>query len=100
MGKFILLILILCAALFGCKTPLLKAEFTNKIPAISIGNKYIFYNNAGQDRGIVRCDTIEVVGVDGYCIHFCNGTDNKVYIIDKERFKYKMKPVENKKSHK
>jgi len=91
MGKIILIILLLIAALCSsCGAPLVKAEVTQKIPYISIGNKYIYYTYLGSP-GVVRCDTIEVTAIDGPCIHFCHKKDH--YIVDKRRFKYNTAPI-------
>lgn len=98
MGKYILLLLLMCAALFGCGTPLIKATVENKIPYISVGNKYIFYNYI--DPYVTRCDTIEVIGEENYCVHFKH--KNQEYIMDKRVFKHRTSPLgeETKKPHK
>jgi len=88
MIKCVLILLLLVA----CETPILKAEFTNKVPAISIGNKYIYYNSWGLEEGVKRCDTAVVTNVEKECIHFC--TQEKIYIMDKEKFEERMTPVE------
>jgi hypothetical protein len=98
MGKFILLALAAIAALCSCGTPKFTAEITNKIPTISIGNRYLFYNSWGLEPGIVRCDTIQVVGKDKYCVQFCREKeDPKVYTMHKSSFKKRMRPIESKK---
>jgi len=93
MKKLIFSLVVLCV--IGCGGPLFKAEITQKIPYISVGNKYIFYNHT--QHGIVRCDTIEVTGVDGQCVYFCHKDEN--YITSKKRFKYSTEPLD-KKPHK
>jgi len=88
MRKVIFVLLAMCA---GCATPLVKAELVTKIPAISVGNKYTFYNSWGLEPGVVQCDTVEVIGHENYCVYFCKG--NKSYIMDERRFKRRMTPL-------
>jgi len=90
MKKTILLVL-LAALCCSCGTPLFKAELSTKIPDISIGKKYTFYNSWGLEPGVVQCDTIEVIGHEKYCVYFCKG--DKTYIMSERRFKNRMVPL-------
>jgi len=89
MRNILALLGILC--IVGCGGPLFKAEITQKIPYISVGNKYIYYNLI--QHGVVRCDTIEVTGIDGQCVYFCHKNEN--YITSKKRLKYSTDKIEN-----
>jgi len=75
--------------MLGCG-PLIKADVSTKVPYISVGNKYIYYNNIGYR--VVRCDTIEVTGIDGQCVYYCHKNEN--YITSKKRFKYSTDRIE------
>jgi len=89
MGKLILLILLLAAAICGsCASDMCCYR------PMQPGDKYLFINNWGTEQGIVKFDTVQVVGIDRYCLKFCY--EGKEYWIAKKKFERRIYPINGK----